>query len=183
MVAIEVQPNELWDFIEENALSLTEIPEEIAYDSRTSVWVEIENDTPFIFVTDEYDNEIDRIWISGKNDAAREASEVFMHYLRKEEDVCWDEEEEILEDILQQTEVEDRENEIYSAFDDLLYVIFKEDAEKDVIKDLISHTMNYLVDKYEVKIHYPMYLEVDGEKVYEEYPYNEYEMEVEVAKP
>ena len=89
------------------------------------------------------------------------------------------------EEIMEDLEIEARENDIDSYLYDFLYEVLDGDIdtiskerEGEFFKDVKEHFLEYLFLKWDINIRRPMYLEdEDGEVTYEEYPYGFLEFE------
>lgn len=165
---IHVYPEDIWDFIEDNREKLEENPEIIAEDSEITIYLSISHTVPIISV------------YSGGNEAMAEA--VFSEADAKQTtekiyaEAIIDDDQIDIEEAIQT-----REEELDLVVEDLLLVVFDEgDALSIDLEEAKEKILTFLSNEYpESLIYRPMLVDDDGEEVYSEFPYSEYEIEIE----
>lgn len=185
---INVKPGEVWMFYQRNASQLTEQMVSIAEneDTGTTVYLTEDSGMPHLVVADNNEKTIHEEHLVSQADAEHSAKKIFEKYIvpidSTEED---DEDEEITRSDMEDA-IYEREDEILMAFEDFLEVLMEED--RDVLYDgyhdkqfdeLLNKVVRLIATESCVRVRRPMFLidEVTGLEVYAEYPYEEYDFD------
>lgn len=165
---IYTYPDDIWDLIEDNREKLEKKPEVIAEDNEVTVYLSVSHGVPIISVYSG-GNEAMAEAIFSEADAKRTAERIYAEAIIDDEPVDVDE------------VIQAREEELDLAIEDLLLVVFDEgDALAIDLEEAKEKILTFLSNEYpEILIYRPMLVDDDGEEVYSEFPYSEYEIEIE----
>lgn len=168
MVYIEqetINKDNLWDFIKDNVEYLTEQEETVSINSDLDIQilVGIDEDGDAYLVSRTMDDiEIERLYIRSEYEAQEAFEEFQLAYVPDVSEEAYD-------------DVYEREWELSSLVEDMLYSFIGEVPNKDLVEDIKDRIFQLLSDNYpEYRLYRPMVLTVNGEDVYSQYPYEEY---------
>lgn len=181
---IKLRPSEVWDYYNNNRLSLMCSDYEIASNDEYGVSILLSVDSwmsgaPVVRVElDTYVADIEHI--VSESDCESVVSDIYDKYLTsKVIDTIEDDSDE--PELTEEEIIEAREEELTSAISDLLDVITDGGAneiEPDDIEDIKEHVLEYIYRKHNIDIYRPMFLVFDDEtESYEEYPYDSLDFE------
>lgn len=185
---IHVKPEDVWKFFNRNALQLAEEMVSIAEneDTGTNVYLTEDDDTPQLVVTDNSDKVVHEEYLVSQRDAEHSTKKIYEKYMVPI-DASDDEAD---DDEVTRSDMEDaiyeREDEILMAFEDFLEVLMEED--RDVLYDgyhdkqfdeLLNKVVRLIATEFGIRVRRPMFLvdEATGLEVYAEYPYEEYDFD------
>ena len=181
MEQIKVKPHEIWDYFQQNRSEMANRLHLIAgnWEYGTSIYVTETNGLPEIVVF--MDNSVvEEESCATAADCREIAEDLYETYLTVKAVSAALKDNRCSERLMDQDlMIDEREDELDSAFDDLLLIILGDDFyplhdEIDEIKeDLKDHVCEYLARKFGIDLYRPMYLEDEsGMEFFEERPYD-----------
>lgn len=188
---IHVKPEDVWKFYNRNAEQLADQMVSIAENEDTgiNVYLTEDSDSPQLVVTDNNDKVIHEEYLVSHPDAERSTKKIYEKYVVPIDTTPASDDEDDDEEITR-SDMEDaiyeREDEILMAFEDFLEVLMEES--RDVLydgyhdkqfDDLLNKVVRLIATESPVRVRRPMFLidEVTGLEVYAEYPYEEYDFD------
>lgn len=166
---INIPPSELWDYFYDNLLDLEDHEILIAENVITGVEIYLTEfgGRPLIGVFVDNREETEESCVS-EADAMMTLEAIYNEYLGDE---LLDERED--EDL--RREIEDRDLELSSTFDDFLLAVYEDKyyaVDEETAAEMLDDVLQYLSERYGMPIYRPMYVEYDdGTVEFEEYPY------------
>lgn len=185
---IHVKPEEVWNFYQRNAEQLAEQMVSIAENEDTgmNVYLTEDSDTPQLVVTDNNDKVVHEEYLVSQRDAEHSAKKIYEKYVVPvDASSDEDDDEEITRSDMEDA-IYEREDEILMAFEDFLEVLMEES--RDILydgyhdkqfDDLLNKVVRLIATESPVRVRRPMFLtdEATGLEVYAEYPYEEYDFD------
>ena len=187
-VKIHVKPEDVWKFYNRNAPQLAEEMVSIAEneDTGTNVYLTEDNDSPQLVVTDNNDKVVHEEYLVSQRDAEHSAKKIYEKYMVPIDAGDDDSDDDEITRSDMEDAIYEREDEILMAFEDFMEVLMEED--RDALYDgyhdkqfdeLLNKVVRLIATESGVRVRRPMFLvdEASGLEVYAEYPYEEYDFD------
>lgn len=181
MKKIYLQPQEIWEHYEQHRAEIDEKPEAVAEDAELGITIFMVGNISFLtLVVIDADLEIvEEIDVDNGVDCCVSADELYRAYIDGDDFQLPDDDRCSLTDEIRADDIDDRESELDSIIEDLLYGICPDELDElyPEMNNIKDHICEWLYKEYKVDIYRPMYLEdEDGNEVYKDFPYGDMDL-------